>query len=152
MKDRSRENPKEEKKKKSFSSFISIGMKSPLAPDSSARLDFDAIKYDDNNNNNNDDAFMYSEREDSVFDDDHTNYDDYLRHNNSFPRRKKITSPEIKTPPTSRLPVFKLLQVNRIKAEKVALMGTKHPLQTRRIFSWQLFYVICVVNLLTWRH
>ena len=111
---------------------ITIGMKSPLSPGYGA-LAFDpfsdddtAFYTDDMNNNNN---YDYNGN------DGHTYYNpnDYSCNASTFPRRSAAyrSMPRKLSSSTSfsrdadakaRLPVFKLLHVNRRKAELIALM------------------------------
>ena len=108
---------------------ITVGMRSPLSPgygslafDPFSDGDDNAFVADANNNNNNNSIY---------YDDGHTAYkwDEYSYSASTFPRRsarmKMDTSKSTATimkdaNAKARLPVFKLLHVNRRKAELIA--------------------------------
>jgi len=109
-------------KPRSTATTITVGMTSPLSPNYGTPLDLDVFydvddddaSLDHNNNNNNSINDYYGHT--------HQEMNTYNYSTSTFPRRaqkaKNMNSAETK----ARLPVFKLLQINRIKAEKIAQM------------------------------
>ena len=122
---------------------ITVGMRSPLSPGYGS-LAFDPFSDDDssvfadennnnNNNNNNKDFIYYDEADMDITGRPFYNWSEYNVYNTStFPRRRsarakmdtsKSTAQMMKDANAkARLPVFKLLHVNRRKAEIIASM------------------------------